>query len=322
MPPQPRHLQSHPSERDDKRAHPPPAKPEKQQPPDPPHPTRPTRRTQTKHPRHPPSHHYHRPTRTRHPHHPPSRHRHRPRPKRTQGFEKGAKVQQPFRNDHTGDWIWCEGTIQYRLKGQGDNGGPQIRVIWHRQKELDQGNSAPDQTTRRHPGTHQRPPHPAPHRREQGPHRHQIHWGAPPGVEPRPPPAAPTQTPTNRQKVPSPQSPSLTGQGPRAQASTAPARPHRGHRQPPRPQPPGRHILQGRHNRPPRAPDGTGAGVGPPPPHLPGTRPTTRRPPGNHPHVYPGPESVQMLLAQGGPPYTPKPASTSTSSTTSASQGG
>ena len=122
-------------------------------------------------------------------------------------------------------------------------------------------------------------------------------------MEPRPPPAAPTQTPTNRQKVPNPQSPSLTGQGPRAQASTAPARPHRGHRQPPRPQPPGRHILQGRHNRPPRAPDGTGAGVGPPPPHLPGTRPTARRPPGNHPHVYPGPESVQMLLAQGTPLY-------------------
>ena len=60
------------------------------------------------------------------------------------GFEKGAKVQQPFRNDHTGDWIWCEGTIQYRLRDPGDNGGPQIRVVWHRQKELDQGSSAPD----------------------------------------------------------------------------------------------------------------------------------------------------------------------------------
>ena len=121
-------------------------------------------------------------------------------------------------------------------------------------------------------------------------------------MEPRPPPGAPTQAPTNRQKVPEPQSPSLTGQGPRPQSSTAPARPHRGHRQPPRPQLPGRHILQGRHNRPPGAPDGTGAGVGSPPPHLPGTRPTTRRPPRNHPHIYPGPESVQMLLAQGDPP--------------------
>ena len=67
-----------------------------------------------------------------------------PPPKAYPGFEKGAKVQQPFRNDHTGDWIWCEGTIQYRLKEPGDNGGPQIRVIWHRQKELDQGSSAPD----------------------------------------------------------------------------------------------------------------------------------------------------------------------------------
>ena len=53
------------------------------------------------------------------------------------------KVQQPFRNDHTGDWIWCEGTIQYRLREPGDNRGPQIRVVWHRQKELDQGSSAP-----------------------------------------------------------------------------------------------------------------------------------------------------------------------------------
>ena len=67
-----------------------------------------------------------------------------PPPKAYPGFEKGAKVQQPFRNDQTGDWIWCEGTIQYRLKEPGDNGGPQIRVIWHRQKELDQGSSAPD----------------------------------------------------------------------------------------------------------------------------------------------------------------------------------
>ena len=67
-----------------------------------------------------------------------------PPPEAYPGFEKGAKVQQPFRNDHTGDWIWCEGTIQYRLKAPGDNGGPQVRVIWHRQKELDQGSSAPD----------------------------------------------------------------------------------------------------------------------------------------------------------------------------------
>ena len=53
-------------------------------------------------------------------------------------------MQQPFRNDHTGDWIWCEGTIQYRLRDLGPNDGVQIPVIWHRQRELDQGNSAPD----------------------------------------------------------------------------------------------------------------------------------------------------------------------------------
>ena len=48
-----------------------------------------------------------------------------------------------------------------------------------------------------------------------------------------------------------------------------------------------------------------GPGVGSPPPHLPGTRPTTRRTPRNHPHIYPGPKSVQMLLAQGDPPVRP-----------------
>ena len=58
--------------------------------------------------------------------------------------KKGAKVQQPFRNDHTGDWIWCEGTIQYRLRDLGPNDGVQIRVIWHRQKGLDQNSSTPD----------------------------------------------------------------------------------------------------------------------------------------------------------------------------------
>ena len=121
-------------------------------------------------------------------------------------------------------------------------------------------------------------------------------------MKPGPPPTAPTQAPTTRQTVPGPQSPSLTGQGPRARASKALARPHSGHRHPPRPQPPGRHILQGRHNPPLLALDGTGTGLGSPPPRLPGTRPTTRRPPRNHPHVYPGPESVQMLLAQGDPP--------------------
>ena len=144
MPPQPHHLRSHPSERDGEGAQPPPTKPGKQQPPNPPHPPRPTRRTRTKHPRHPSSRHYHHPNRTRHPDHPPSRHQHRPKPEAYPGLEKGAKVQQPFRNDHTGDWIWCEGTIQYRLRDLGEIGGPQIRVIWQRQKKLDQGSSAPD----------------------------------------------------------------------------------------------------------------------------------------------------------------------------------
>ena len=227
-----------------------------------------------------------------------------PPPEAYPGFQKGAKVQQPFRNDHTGDLIWCEGTIQYRLRDPGGQRGATDPVGLAPPKGARPRQQRPGQARGPHPGAHQRPPHPTPYQREQGPQRHQIHWGAPPGVEPRPPPPAPTQAPTNRQKVSEPSSPSLTGQGLRAQASTAPARPHRGHRRPPRPQPPGRHILEGRHNRPPGAPDGTGARVGSPPPRLPGTRPT-RRPPRNHPHIYPGPESEQMLLAQGDPPIRP-----------------
>ena len=34
--------------------------------------------------------------------------------------------------------------MEYRLRDLGPNDGVQVRVIWHRQKELDQGNSAPD----------------------------------------------------------------------------------------------------------------------------------------------------------------------------------
>ena len=67
-----------------------------------------------------------------------------PQPEAYPEFEKGAKVQQPFCNDHMGDWIWCEHTIQYRLCDLGPNDGVQFWVICHRQKELDQGKRAPD----------------------------------------------------------------------------------------------------------------------------------------------------------------------------------
>ena len=135
-------------------------------------------------------------------------------------------MQQPFRNDHTGDWIWCEGTIQYRLRDPGDNVGPQIRLVWHRQQELHQGSSAPDK-----PEGHTlelTSAYPIRLRTEKNKALRGIEYTGevPPGVEPRPPPTAPTQAPTNRQKVPEPQSASLTGQGLRAQASKAPARPH------------------------------------------------------------------------------------------------
>ena len=67
-----------------------------------------------------------------------------PQPESYAQFQRGTKIQQPLRNDHTGDWIWCEGTIQYHLQDPGPKGGVQIRVQWHRQKELDQSSSAPD----------------------------------------------------------------------------------------------------------------------------------------------------------------------------------
>ena len=71
-----------------------------------------------------------------------------PQPVTYQEFQKGTKVQQLLRNDHTGDWIWCEGTIQYRLEDLGRNGAVPIWVTWHRQKELDQGDSATDKQLR------------------------------------------------------------------------------------------------------------------------------------------------------------------------------
>ena len=67
-----------------------------------------------------------------------------PQPEAYPELKKGTNVEQPFRNDHTGDWIWFEGTIQYRLQELGHNGGVQVWVPWHPQKELDQGDSAPD----------------------------------------------------------------------------------------------------------------------------------------------------------------------------------
>ena len=100
-----------------------------------------------------------------------------PQPKAYPEFKKGAKVQQHFRNDHTGDWIWCEGTIQYHLRDLGPNNGVQIQVIWHRQKELDQGNSALHKPEGHTLELNSAQPNPAPHQREQGGQRHQIHRG-------------------------------------------------------------------------------------------------------------------------------------------------
>ena len=97
-----------------------------------------------------------------------------PPPEAYQGFEKGAKVHQPFSNDHTGDWIWCEGTIQYRLRDPGDNRGATDPGGLAPPKGARPRQQRPGQARRPHPEAHQRPPHPAPHRREQGPQRHQI----------------------------------------------------------------------------------------------------------------------------------------------------
>ena len=147
--------QSHESERGQKEAHPPPApsKPEKtagQKPPNPRTPPDPLdqpdqassssslrchqRPTRTKHHPHPPSNHHRRPIQTKHPHHPPTRHQHRGSPKRTQISKNVRKSNSPSATTNTGDWIWCAGTIQYRLRELRPNEGVQIWVTCHRQR--------------------------------------------------------------------------------------------------------------------------------------------------------------------------------------------
>ena len=109
-PPQPHHLQSRQSERGRKEAHPPPApnKPEMtagQQPPNPPNAPDPPDKPGV-HPAGPP---------------PPLDQASSsssllpqapPKPETFPEFQRGTNVQQPFRNDHMGYWICCEGTIQ------------------------------------------------------------------------------------------------------------------------------------------------------------------------------------------------------------------
>ena len=130
-----------------------------------------------------------------------------PQPEAYPEFKKGAKVQQPFRNNHMGDWIWCEGTIQYRLRDLGPNNGMQIRVIWHRQKDVDQGNSAPDK-----PEGHTLELNSAPPIRlltaENKAHRGTKYTGELPSEwsEPPPPPRLPKRPPPGKES-PSPNPP-------------------------------------------------------------------------------------------------------------------
>ena len=140
-------------------------------------------------------------------------------------------------------------------------------------------------------------------------------------MEPRPPPTAPTQAPTTRQKVPGPQLPSLTGKG-------------RGH-QPPQPRGAPTeatvNLLDLNHPAVTYCKDATTAlqelsmAQGPEwVPHLLAfqeqglQRDDSRKPP---PYI---PRTRKRINATStrGPPCTPEPASTSTPSTTSASQGG
>ena len=80
-------------------------------------------------------------------------------------------------------------------------------MTWHRQKELDQGSSAPDkplddtlELNSAHPIRRVTP-------------KNKAHRGTkytrepPPGVEPGPPPTTPGQAPATQQKVPGPNSP-------------------------------------------------------------------------------------------------------------------
>ena len=130
-----------------------------------------------------------------------------PPPEGYPGFKKGAKVQQPFHNDHTGDWIWCEGTIQYRFSDPGDNGGPQIRAVWHRQKELDQGSSATDKPEGHTLGLTSA--HPIRLRTEENKaHRGTKYTGElPPEWSQGPPPPRLSKRPTTGKKSPSPSPP-------------------------------------------------------------------------------------------------------------------
>ena len=66
-----------------------------------------------------------------------------PQPDAYPEFQPAARVQKPYGNNQTGNWILCKGTIQYRLKGKSLNGGLQILVQWHCQPQLNQPN-APD----------------------------------------------------------------------------------------------------------------------------------------------------------------------------------
>ena len=124
-------------------------------------------------------------------------------------------------------------------------------------------------------------------------------------MEPKPPPAAPTQAPTNRQKVPEPQSPSLTGQGPR--------------NKPPQPRPAPTEatvsLLDLTHPAVTYSMDATTAlqelPMAPGPgwvPHLLAFQEQDLQrddPPEATPIYTPDRESVQMLLAQGDPPIRP-----------------
>ena len=245
-----------------------------------------------------------------------------PPPEAYPGFEEGAKVQQPFCNDHTGDWIWCESTIQYRLRDLGDNRGATDPGDLAPSKGARLRQQRPGQARRLHPGAHQRPPHPIPHQREQGPQRHQIHWGAPPwsGAKAFPRRACPSA----RHPAKSPWAPVPLPDGARAEGTS----PHSPGPPPPRllstsststtrpshtprtPQPPSRSSRwhRGRGGFPTSSPSRNKAYIATnpqrPPPYIPRTR------------------KRRNATGTRGPPCTPKPASTSNTSTTSAAQGG
>ena len=74
----------------------------------------------------------------------PPRHQRRPHPRRTQDSKRARRSSSPSATNTRGTGSGVRAQSHTASATRGTTGGPQIRVFWHCQKELDQGSSAPD----------------------------------------------------------------------------------------------------------------------------------------------------------------------------------